>query len=103
MFNPDETYYARGVMVELPYPTCETLLMTRMATDAVAKIFRPDFRYSKAEVILMDLRQPGEFTEDLFAPKQSAECVQRMQVMDNINRRWGRGTLWAASVPALPD
>nr|WP_236535171.1 hypothetical protein [Pseudomonas tremae] len=47
---------ARGVMVELPYPTCETLLMTRMATDAVAKIFRPDFRYSKAEVILMDLK-----------------------------------------------
>ncbi|WP_130905405.1 MULTISPECIES: Y-family DNA polymerase [unclassified Pseudomonas] len=103
MFNPDEAHYAQGVMVELPYPTCDTLLMTRMATDAVAKIFRPGFRYSKAEVLLMDLRQPGEFTEDLFAPKQSAECVRLMQVMDNINGRWGRGTLRAASVPASPD
>jgi DNA polymerase V len=103
MFNPDEAHYAQGVMVELPYPTCDTLLMTRMATDAVAKIFRPGFRYSKAEVLLMDLRQPGEFTEDLFAPKQSAECVRLMQVLDNINGRWGRGTLRAASVPASPD
>jgi len=51
----------------------------------------------------MDLRQPGEFTEDLFAPKQSTECVRLMQVMDNINGRWGRGTLRAASVPASPD
>lgn len=103
MFNPDEAHYAQGVMVELPYPTCDTLLMTRMATEAVAKIFRPGFRYSKAEVLLMDLRQPGEFTEDLFAPKQSTECVRLMQVMDNINGRWGRGTLRAASVPASPD
>jgi len=103
MFNPDEAHYAQGVMVELPYPTYDTLLMTRMATDAVAKIFRPGFRYSKAEVLLMDLRQPGEFTEDLFAPKQSLECVRLMQVMDNINGRWGRGTLRAASVPVSPD
>ena len=103
MFNPGEAHYAQGVMVELPYPTCDTLLMTRMATDAVAKIFRPGFRYSKAEVLLMDLRQAGEFTEDLFAPKQSADCVRLMQVMDNINGRWGRGTLRAASVPESPD
>ncbi|MBZ9783377.1 Y-family DNA polymerase [Pseudomonas sp. REP124] len=103
MFNSDEAHYAQGVMVELPYPTCDTLLMTRMATEAVAKIFRPGFRYSKAEVLLMDLRQPGEFTEDLFASKQSTECVRLMQVMDNINGRWGRGTLRAASVPASPD
>jgi DNA polymerase V len=103
MFNPDEAHYAQGVLVELPYPTCDTLLMTRLATDAVDNIFRPGFRYSKAEVLLMDLRQPGEFTEDLFAHKQSAECVRLMQVMDSINDKWGRGTLRAASVPTSPD
>ncbi len=77
--------------------------MTRLATDAVGRIFRPGFRYSKAEVLLMDLRQPGEFSEDLFALKQSVACDRLMQVMDNINERWGRGTMRAASVPATPD
>lgn len=85
------------------YPTCDTLLMTRLATEAVDRIFRPGFRYSKAEVLLMDLRQPGEFSEDLFALKQSVECVRLMQVMDDINERWGKGTMRAASVPATPD
>jgi len=54
-------------------------------------------------VLLMDLRQPGEFSEDLFALKQSVACDRLMQVMDDINGRWGRGTMRAASVPAAPD
>lgn len=103
MFNPDEAHHAQSALVELPYPTCDTLLMTRLATDAVGRIFRPGFRYSKAEVLLMDLRQPGEFSEDLFALKQSVACDRLMQVMDDINERWGRGTMRAASVPATPD
>lgn len=103
MFNPNEVHHAQGAWVELPYPTCDTLLLTRLATDAVERIFRPGLRYSKAEVLLMDLRQPGDFSGDLFAPRQSAACDRLMQVMDSINGRWGRGTVRAASVPAAPD
>lgn len=103
MFNPQEAHHAQGALVELPYPTCDTLLMTRLATDAVSRIFRPGFRYSKAELLLMDLRQPGEFSEDLFALKQPAACDRLMQVMDDINHRWGRETMRTASVPFAPD
>ncbi|WP_144933992.1 Y-family DNA polymerase [Pseudomonas alabamensis] len=103
MFNPDEAHHAQGVLVELPYPTCDTLLMTSLATEALARIYRPGCRYSKAEVLLMDLRQPGEFSGDLFAPKQSEACDRLMGVMDAINGRWGRGTVRTASVPASPD
>ncbi|TXI06236.1 MAG: Y-family DNA polymerase [Rhizobium sp.] len=103
MFNPDEAHHAHGVLVELPYPTSDTLLMTRFATDAVSKIYRPGFRYSKAEVLLMELRQPGEFSEDLFALKQPVACGRLMQVMDDINDRWGRGTMRVARVPVAPD
>ncbi|MFV3326641.1 translesion error-prone DNA polymerase V subunit UmuC [Pseudomonas sp. NY15372] len=103
MFNPDEAKYAKGVLVELPYPTNDTLLLTRAATEAVEQVYRPGYRYSKAEVLLMDLRQPGEFSEDLFAPKQSANCDRLMQIMDIINGRWGRGTLRVARAPDAPD
>ncbi|SPO54320.1 DNA polymerase V, subunit C [Pseudomonas sp. JV551A1] len=103
MFNPEEARHAQGALVELPYPTCDTLLMTRLAVDAAAKIFQPGFRYSKAEVLLMDLRQPGEFTADLFALKQSVCCDRLMNVMDRINNRWERGTMRPGSVPTSPD
>ncbi|WP_045490599.1 Y-family DNA polymerase [Pseudomonas sp. StFLB209] len=103
MFNPDEARYAQGALVELPYPTNDTLLLTRAGSEAVERIFRPGFRYSKAEVLLLDLRQPGEFTGDLFAARQSLGIDRVMSVMDEINGRWGRGTVRSAAVPAAPD
>ena len=103
MFNPDEAKYANGVLVELPYPTHDTLLMTNAATQAVERIFREGYRYSKAEVLLLDLRQAGEFTDDLFAQTRPEKCEQLMQVLDTINARWGRGTLRSATVPTAPD
>jgi DNA polymerase V len=77
--------------------------MTKAATEAVNRLFRPGFKYSKAEVLLMDLRQPGEFTDDLFAEGQPVAAEKVMGVLDEINQRWGRGTLRAASVPSDPD
>ncbi|MBV4500724.1 translesion error-prone DNA polymerase V subunit UmuC [Pseudomonas shirazensis] len=103
MFNPDEARYAQGVLVELPYPTNDTLLLTRAATEAVARIYRPGFRYSKAEVLLLDLRQPGEFSDDLFAVTQPVASDRLMSVLDEINGKYGRGTLHAATVPRTPD
>jgi len=102
MFNPEEAKYANGALVELPYPTNDVRLMTKAATEAVNRLFRPGFKYSKAEVLLMDLRQPGEFTDDLFAHSQPAAADKVMSVLDEINGRWGRGTLRAASVPTAP-
>ena len=103
MFNPDEAKYANGVLVELPYPTNDVRLITKAAIQAVDYLYRPGFKYSKAEVLLMDLRQPGEFTDDLFAEVQPTVSNKLMGVLDEINGRWGRGTLRTASVPANPD
>ncbi|WP_032618257.1 DUF4113 domain-containing protein, partial [Pseudomonas tremae] len=66
-------------------------------------IFRPGFRYSKAEVLLMDICQPGEFTDDLFAVNQPVSSDRLMAALDSINGKWGRGTLRTGSVPVTPD
>lgn len=54
-------------------------------------------------VLLLHLMQPDEFSDDLFAVNQPAEDSRVMAVLDEINGRWGRGTLRAASVPIKPD
>ena len=102
-FNPEEAKYANGVVVDLPYPTDDVRLLTRMAVDALEHVFRPGFNYSKAEVMLLNLCQPGEYTEDLFAESQPGASTKLMGVLDEINNRWGRGTLRSASVPTNPD
>lgn len=103
MFNPDEAKYANGVIVELPYPTDDVRLLTRAAMEAVGQVFRAGFNYSKAEVMLLNLCQPGEYTDDLFAVSQPAEATRVMTVLDQINSRWGKGTLRSASVPDNPE
>ncbi|WP_353618180.1 translesion error-prone DNA polymerase V subunit UmuC [Pantoea sp. Cy-639] len=103
MFNPDEVKYANGAIIELPYPTDDVRLLTKAAATALERLFRPGYRYSKAEVLLMDLCQRGEYTTDLFAAEQPVEATRLMSVVDQINGRWGRGTMRAASVPAMPD
>ncbi|MBN0941877.1 DNA polymerase V subunit UmuC, partial [Pseudomonas aeruginosa] len=62
MFNPDEAKYANGVLVQLPYATDDTRLLTRAALEGVERVYREGFRYSKAEVLLLDLSQRGEIT-----------------------------------------
>lgn len=103
MFNPEEAKYANGVVADMPYPTDDVRLLTQAAVSALDHVFRPGFKYSKAEVMLLSLSQPGEYTDDLFAKSQPAEATRVMTVLDLINQRWGRGTLRLASVPMDPD
>jgi DNA polymerase V len=53
--------------------------------------------------MLLSLCQPGEYTDDLFATSQPAEATRVMTVLDQINERWGKGTLRSASVPVNPE
>ncbi len=103
MFNPAEPKFAKGVICELPYPTDDTRLIIRTATEGLELVYREGFAFSKAEVLLLDLRRCGEYTPDLFTAEQSAAAERVMEVMDKINAKWGRGTMRPASAPAAPD
>ncbi|UUC18171.1 translesion error-prone DNA polymerase V subunit UmuC [Pseudomonas asiatica] len=102
-FNPNEAKYANGILVDLPYPTDDTRLLTKAAQEGVERVFREGFRYSKAEVLLLDLCQPSEITGDLFAAAQPVASEKLMGVLDAVNGRWGRGTMRLASVPVDPS
>ena len=100
MFNPEEAKYANGVLIDMPYPTDDVRLLTKAAVDALDRVFQPGFKYSKAEVLLMNLCQQGEYTDDLFATSQPADATKLMAVLDQINGRWGGGH---SDQPACPS
>ncbi|MNF32196.1 DNA polymerase V subunit UmuC [compost metagenome] len=103
MFNPDEPKFARGVVCELRYPTDDTRLITKAAVAGLDEVFREGFRFSKAEILLLDLRQRGEFTGDMFATTQPMASERVMGVLDEINAKWGRGTLRPGRVQLAPE
>lgn len=60
-------------------------------------LFRPSFKYSK-KVLLVDLRQLGKFTDDLFVQSQHVTAGKEMSVLDEVNGRWGKGVLRRAGL-----
>ncbi len=102
MFNPYELHFPKGALVELLYPTNDTLLLSKAATEAVERIYQAGYRYSKAQILLVDLRQPSEFADDLFPVTQPVACTRLMSTLDEINDRYGRGTVRTGSVPSIP-
>ncbi|NCA91057.1 MAG: Y-family DNA polymerase [Gammaproteobacteria bacterium] len=95
-FKPEAPQYHPGATVPLSIPTADTTRLLRAARVGLRHIYREGYEYKKAGVILLDLAPVGAVTGDLFAPPQratSARQAQLLAVMDDINRRWGRGTV----------
>lgn len=102
-FYGDGPKYAKAITCTPEYPTDDVRLLTKHALRGLDSIFRPGFEYSKAEILLMDLRKRGEFSGDLFSENQPEKTDKVMALMDKINRRWGRECLRTAAVPMTPD
>ncbi len=103
MHNPDQPRYANAIKCPLPYPTDDTRVLAAAAIRGLDVIYRPGYAYSKAEVLLMDLRRRGEFTGDLFTAEPRPGADRLMAVIDRINASEGRGTLRLGRIPAAPE
>ncbi|AUZ62113.1 Error-prone, lesion bypass DNA polymerase V (plasmid) [Pseudomonas sp. XWY-1] len=102
-FHGDGPKYANAATTIPAYPTDDVRQLTRYALRALDGIYRQGYAYSKAEVLLMDLRKRGEYTQDLFTPSQPERTDALMTTMDKINQRWGHDCLRTAAVPLTPD
>lgn len=60
-------------------------------------IYRPDFQYAKAGVMLLDLQDASVEQCELDLDGRGPDRSELMAVMDRINMRYGRGTLKLAS------
>ena len=103
LFNPNEERFSRHMQVHLPYPTDDTRLLIQAAMQGLEHIYREGPAYAKASVMLLDLCRANEYTPDFFAPSQPPATDKLMRAMDNINQRWGRGTIKPGRISGQPQ
>lgn len=94
--------YANAVTLALSAPTDDTRDILALAQRGLSQIYRPGYRFSKCSILLMDLSRSGESTPDLFTPKPRPGAERLMEVVDQINKREGRGMVRIARIPAAP-
>ncbi len=96
-FSKTDPQHNNAATLALPMPTNHTAAITKTALTALRRIFKADRRYKKAGVLLLDLapqgRTGGSVQGDLFAPRTDARGGRLMTAFDEINCKFGRGTI----------
>lgn len=98
-FRSQDPQYSAGTIIPVADPSDDTLRLTDAALRALRRLYRHGFSYKKCGIMLMSLSTKAERQQTLFDDDQMREKSARtMQVMDHINRIWGRGTLRSAAI-----
>lgn len=98
-FNPPA--YTHHQTLGLVYPSDNSSLLVQMAKRALKRIWQPGLVYQKAGITLSDIHPKGALQLDVFAPNPkysaNAKSDTLMQVLDEVNRKMGRGKLHLAA------
>lgn len=92
--------YARSITVPLLRATSDTVPVVNAALAGLRRIYRSGYAFIKAGVMLLDLHsaklRQGELDLEPLEAQDSAR-ERLMGVLDELNQRYGRGTLKLAS------
>lgn len=96
--KPDQPYYSNGMTISMPSPTDDTRQLANVALWGLKQIYKPNFKYAKAGVMLSELVPLEGVQTDLFSQVQvSPKSKALMAAMDQINRKMGKEAIKLAS------
>ena len=93
----EDNFHSVSNTVQLPYPTDDTREITALARATAAKLYSPGHKYLKAGIGLIELVDRNHHQYDLLQPDQSARADKLMNIIDAINKREGKGSLFLAA------
>lgn len=102
----DTPQHSGSTVIRLERTNSTTALISVVA-QGLRRIYRPDFHYAKAGVCLLDIEAQADTATQLSlfdcATETSRDAAREglMSVLDNLNRRYGKATVLAAT--ALAD
>jgi DNA polymerase V len=97
-FKPDDPFYSNGMTIPLPTPTDDTRQLVNVALWGLKHMYKANYNYAKAGVMLSELVTGDAVQRDLFSHTQvSVKSSHLMHTMDNINRKMGRAAIKLAS------
>lgn len=99
-FRPDLPQYSPSIGVTLVSPTDDLRRITKTALSCLKKIYQTGFHYKKMGLLLTDLSDNSSRQLDLFQDDTDGQYEKKerlMQVLGDINHRFGRQSLRLAS------
>ena len=95
-FKEEIVQYGAANILRFETPSNNTFAIIKLALRALDEIWRPGLEYKKSGVRVMGLQDEHEFQMGLFeASSQSPRQKELMSVMDRINTREGKRTVFS--------
>ncbi len=95
-FRKDLPQYGRNIVLKTPYPTNSSIDLVRLVNIGLEAIFKKDFHYKKAGVIVMDLTPINQKQLTLFN-SENAKHLPIMNIVDRLNKSYGNNKVKFAS------
>lgn len=90
-------FYPGDLAISLPSPTDSTFQITNAALGLLKQFYKRGVYYQKCGVMLLDTVPKGGQQQDIFGYSKGDERSDKlMKVMDNLNLKYGRGTIKSA-------
>ena len=90
-----EPYYNNSKLVGLPEASCHTAKFTKAMTEGLKSIYRPEFYYKRAGIMLVGIEDAGAAQKDfLISETVRTKETELMKAVDAVNRKLGRKTLY---------
>ena len=89
-------YYSNSSTTTLSYPTYDTMQIVKTVLQLTKIIFRENYKYKKAGVLLSGFYEKGTETKDLFSEVRY-RSPKLMSAVDQINERYGSDTIQIAT------
>jgi len=97
-FKQYEPQHHQSITIPLPDPSDNTLTLTNAALAGLQQIYKPNFRYKKAGVILNLISDKPTAQQSLFEDIETkGKSAHLMKAMDQINTRFGNTVLRSAA------
>jgi DNA polymerase V len=91
-FRKELPQYAPCLVVPLPYPTNDSLEVNRWAAFLCERMFKPDYQYKRAGIMLSEI-SPVKLSQGDLLEAVHADKHKLMEALDNLNARYGRGAV----------
>lgn len=86
-----------AITVTFPVPTDDTSRMLSVIFPKLKTIFVDGRRYKKSGVVFFGLESSSSVQPDLFSPAPKKENSALFKVVDKVNKKFGRGTVFTLS------
>ncbi|WP_108285769.1 Y-family DNA polymerase [Limnohabitans sp. T6-20] len=101
-FRKDLPQYMPSLAVPLPNPTNDSLEVNRWASYLCERMFKTEYQYKKAGIMLSEISPVTHRQGDLLEPETTSNA-NLMQALDKLNQRYGRGTVKVSTQWAFKD